>query len=222
MSIPCRFRFAALLVIVWTAVYVPAQDLPSIPPTLDPNFWGQTNKPHELSLVQTGTNADSSQKHVSQMKMYRDSSGNQRTDSFYDNGRPMAVTLRDPNKNIVTIMMVVPKTVSVIPTVRHANPPPGKGWTVERLAAREIAGFPADGLRFSRTVPSTDGTPPVTLIEDDWVSNQLGVVLERTIDNPRVGKTTETVTELKQVEPDPFLFVVPTDYALQQTGAPAH
>jgi hypothetical protein len=97
-------------------------------------------------------------------------------------------------------------------------PPPGRGWSEERLPPRVIAGFPAEGLRFTRTIPSaaTGTGAPVTVVEDDWISTQLGVVLEQTLRDPRTGTSTRTVTQLEQVEPDPALFVVPADYSVQQ------
>ena len=53
------------------------------------------------------------------------------------------------------------------------------------------------------------------------MSNELGVMLDQTIDNPRIGKTTKTVTRLQRVEPDPALFVIPSEYSVQQSGPPA-
>ena len=220
------FRFTAVLVCALTAICVLAQDLPSIPPSLDPGFWGRANQPYALSLTLTSISVNGSsqpQTHVSHMKLYRDSAGIERTETFYDSGQPMSVTLRDPGKNTFTFMFVVKKTVQVISVPRPVPPPPGKGWTVERLQPRVIAGFPAEGLRFTRTIPNpNDGLGPVTVVEEDWISNELGVVLERTIDNPHSGKTTNTVTQLQKVEPDPALFVIPSDYSVQQTGPPAH
>jgi hypothetical protein len=58
-----------------------------------------------------------------------------------------------------------------------------------------------------------------TFIEDEWISNELDVVLERKIQSQLTGTTTETVSHFEQVEPDPTLFTVPTDYILQQGAA---
>jgi hypothetical protein len=226
MRIPFLLRITAGLAFTLTAMSVPAQNLPSMPPNLDPGFWGRTNQPYALSLTVTDISVTASgqpQTHVMQAKLYRDSSGRERSDGFYDSGQPMSVMLRDPNKNTTTMLMVVPKTFFVQSTHRPAPPPPGKGWTVERLEPRVIAGIPAEGLRFTRRSNPDDGTAPVTMVEEDWISNELGVVLERTSDNPQNGmtKTTRTVTHLERVEPDPGLFVVPSDYSVQQSGRAA-
>jgi hypothetical protein len=199
-----------------------------MPPSLDPDFWGRANQPYALTLTYMSTHDSGSnqgQPHVSHVKLYRDSAGIERTESFYDSGQPMSVMLRDPKKMTTTIMSVVKKTVQVISVRRPVAPPPetGRGWTVERLEPRTIAGFPAEGMRFTRTITNPDqGTGPITVVEEDWISDDLGIMLEQTVDNPPYGKTTRTVTQLEKVEPDPALFVVPGDYSVQQAGPPAH
>ncbi len=197
------------------------QILPAVPPALDPGFWGQPHHPYVLKMLVTKTSLDGTtppQAHSSEENVYRDSTGRVRTETFYDNGRPMGVALQDPHKNTFTFMHLVEKSAIVMPVFTPPIPPPGKGWSVERLPPRVIAGFPAEGLRFTRTIPSAAaGTgAPVTVVEDDWISTQLGVVLEQTLRDPRTGTSTRTVTQLEQVEPDPALFVVPADYSVQQ------
>ena len=157
MNVSFILRCASILVCALSATANPSQDLPVIPPSLDPTFWGQPNKPYTLKLTQTsigvsGSNAP--QTHVSEVNVCRDSTGRVRTESFYDSGQPMAVLVRDPDKNTLTQMMVVDKTVSVISVPRPMIPSPGRGWTAERLASRVIDGFPAEGLRFTRTIPA--------------------------------------------------------------------
>jgi len=115
----------------------------------------------------------------------------------------MTVTIRDPSKNTTTLLKVVERIAFVLDTPRLIPPPPAKGWTVERLQPRVIEGFPAEGLHFTRTIPAAiDGAvPSVTVMEEDWISNELGVVLEQTSDNPRTGKTTKTVTGCEKLSP---------------------
>jgi hypothetical protein len=225
MRIPF-LRIAKILVCTLTTIPVFAQDLPSIPPAHDPSVWARPNEPYALTLTETviGVNASNTpQTHISQLKLYRDSVGRERTEASYDNGRLATVTIRDPGRNSTTFLKVVEKSAFVLYTPRPLPPPPGKGWSVERLQPRVIAGFPAEGFRFTRTIPAAiDGTvPSVTVTEEDWISNELGVVLEQTSDNPRIGKTTKTVTRLQRVEPDSALFVIPSEYSVQQSGPPA-
>lgn len=140
-----------------------------------------------------------------------------RTESFYDSGSPMSVTIRDPVKNTFTQMMIVTKQAWVLSTPPVVTPPVGV-WAVERLPSRVIEGIPTEGFRFTRTVPaSADGKRAAdTQIEEEWISNELSVVLERKTQSQRVGTRTETVSNFKQVEPDPTLFRIPSEYKLQQ------
>ena len=226
MNVPFVFRIASALVCVLAATSGLSQDLPANPPALDPTFWGRMNEPYTLKLTQTSTSVDGSNAphtHISETNVCRDSTGRVRTEAFYDNGRPMTVSVRDPGKNTMTIMNVVEKSAYVIPTPRPVTPPPGKRWTVERLAPRKIAGFPAEGLRYTRTVPApADGTgAPDTVIDEEWIANSLGIVLEQRTESQRTGKTTKTVSHFKQVEPDPTLFTISSDYSIRQPGRPA-
>jgi hypothetical protein len=163
------------------------------------------------------------QPHISQGKLYRDSIGRERTEEFYDDGRLGYVIIRDPRGNSTypkVVLNVVKKTASVYSTSRSFSPQPGKGWSVQQLEPRVIAGFSAEGLRFTRPIPTVIIRVPYamyeTVMEEYWISNELGVVLEQTSDNPLSGKTTMTVIRLQRVEPDPALFVIPSGYSLQQ------
>jgi hypothetical protein len=196
------------------------------PASTRPQFLVRPNEPYALTLTETGISFNASntpQTHISQLKLYRDSVGRERTEAFYDNGRLATVTIRDPGRSSTTFLKVVDKSALVLYTPRPLPPPPGKGWTVERLQPRVVAGFPAEGLRFTRTIPAAiEGTvPSVTVTEEDWISHELGVVLEQTFDNPRIGKTTKTVTRLQKVEPDAALFIIPGEYSVQQSGPPS-
>jgi hypothetical protein len=203
-----------------TALAVAQAPFP-LPPDIDPQFWGRQNAPYALTMMVTN-NAIRDGKiqptHVSQAKAYRDASGRVRTESFYDSGKPMDAVLRDPVQDVTVVLKFVQKAAFVLPLIRPQPPPPGKGWTVEQLPMRVIAGYPAQGRRFRRTIPaeSTGTGQPVTTVEDVWVSNELGVILEQTFDDPRTGTSTKTVTELEKTVPDPTLFTIPIDYAMQK------
>ena len=226
MSVTSGLRFALAIICVLPVSSILSQSLPVIPPSLDPSFWGRTNTPYTLKLTVTNTSVNGNnapQTHVSVTNVCRDSTGRVREEVFYDNGRPMSVSLRDPSKNTHTLMYVVPKNFIVINTPRPMIPPPGRGWTAELLPSRVIDGLPADGLRFTRTVPApADGNgAPDTMVDEEWISNSLGVVLEQKFVSQRSGTTILTVSHLEKVEPDPALFTIPSDYTVQQTGPPA-
>ena len=229
MRIPFFLRIAKIVVCTLTTIPVFAQDhLPSIPQTEDPSVWGRPNEPYALTLTETNdiVTAMKTRPHISQEKLYRDSIGRERTEVFYDNGQLAEVMIRAPRGNSTTflkgvVLNVVEKTATVYSAPR-SFPPPRNGWNVRRLQPRVIAGFPAEGLRFTATIPTVITTVPFTKIyetvmEEYWISNELGVVLEQTSDNPRSGKTTKTVTRLQRVEPDPALFVIPSGYSVRQS-----
>jgi hypothetical protein len=225
MNTPLIFRSISVLVCFSAATSGLSQNLPAIPPSLDATFWGRANEPYILKLTHTSTSADGSgvlRKISQQVTVYRDSEGRVRTETFYDNGQPMAVSIRDPIKNTFTFMKVVGKTVSVMDLPRIGVPPPGKGWVAEQLPARVIDGISAEGIRFTRSIPaSADGSRPAdTIIEEDWLSTKLGIVLERTDKSQRTGTTTDTVSDFKQAEPDSVLFTVPGDYSPPQGDKP--
>lgn len=221
MSVTFGFRFGLALVFVLPVSSVLSQSLPVIPPSGDPSFWGRTNAPYTLKLTVTTTSVNGNnppQTHVLVADVCRDSTGRVREQSFYDSGRPMTVSLRDPSKNTQILMFVVRKNFIVYGTPR----PIEGGWTVQLLPSRDIDGLPADGLRFTRTIPATvDGkVTPDTMVDEEWVSNSLGIVLEqKTISHS--GTTIKTASHLEKVEPDPALFTVPSDYTAQQAGPPA-
>lgn len=223
MNTSLTLRSACVLVGVLAAISGSSQDLPVLPPSLDATFWGRANEPYILKITRITTGIDgvtAPQKRSSEMNVSRDSEGRVCTESFYDNGRPMAVSIRDPIKNTFTYMKVVGKTVSTMDLPRVGAPPPGKGWEVERLPSRVIDDIPAEGVRFTRTIhQAPDGKD--TIVEEDWLSNKLGVVLERKVQSQRTGTTTDTISSFKQTEPDPALFTVPSDYSSPQSVKPA-
>jgi len=217
MNTPFVLRSVSVLISLLAIAPGLSQQLPAKPPSLDPNFWGRPNEPYVLRLTHTNTRVVEGAAPLTtseELKIYRDSQGRVRTEDFNPKGQLVTVTIQDPIKNTWTMMKVAGKTVYTQDIRRFGVPPPGKGWIVEPLPSRVIDGIPADGVRYTRTIPaSDDGNKPVeTIVEEDWLSSKLGVVLQRTVQSERIGKTTDTVSDFKQVEPDPTLFTVPSDY----------
>lgn len=225
MNVPGSLHYRAFLLCVFAAVSAGAQELPAVPPSVDPAFWGHPNKPYILKLTVASTIRDGSkpqQTRTSEEDVVRDSLGRVRTETFYESGRPNSVSIRDPNKNTFTFLKIVNKTAFIISLPKHMGPSPEKGWDVEPLPSRVIAGIPAEGFRFIKTIPaSADGqTPEDTIVEEDWISRNDSLLLEQRIDSQRTGVSTRSVLEIKQVEPDAMLFSIPDGYKLQQPPAP--
>jgi hypothetical protein len=221
MNVPFIPCIAPVIYFVLVATAGFSQELPVIPPTIDRAFWGRANEPYSLKLTETTTGADrnnASQTRVSKVNVYRDSAGRVRTEDFYDNGKLMSAWIRDPGNNTITIMKIAEKSAYVMPSLQPGVSPPGRGWAVEQLPSRIIDGLPVEGLRFTRSIPaSADGQKkPDTLIEEDWVSRNLSVVLEQNVKSQRTGIKTQTLLDFKEGEPDPTLFIVPAGYSIQR------
>jgi len=223
MNVPFVLRGASVLVCVLAATSGWSQDLPAIPLRIDPAFWGHANKPYTLKLTVTTTSVDGSngpQTVVTEQNVSRDSAGRESTEGFYDSGQPRSVWVRDPGKGTLTMMQVVGKLAWVHPMPPPALPLNGHLWTVEQLPSRVIEGFSVEGFRFTSTVPASDDGKRAadTVIEEEWVSNELDVLLEQKIQSQLSGTTTKTVSHFEQVEPDPTHFEIPSDFTLQQNA----
>ncbi len=90
---------------------------------------------------------------------------------------------------------------------------------VEQLGSQTIAGLYAQGRRITLVIPagSEGNDREMRVVTEEWMSPDLGMELERTMDDPRLGKSTLVVTELDRGDPSPELFQVPADYKVNET-----
>lgn len=164
---------------------------------------------------------------ITRTRLTRDNDGRVRLDAYYDNGQPMLAYLLDPVARTVTYLQTAPHTASLFSlegsqmmkelAERIAWTPTDAGRlgeTVQPLPARTIDGVRAEGTQFTRIIPavSTGNNEPVTIVTKSWFSPQLGLELERTVDDSRSGETTASVTEVQTMQPDVALFQIPSDY----------
>jgi len=86
----------------------------------------------------------------------------------------------------------------------------------EDLGTRTIAGFLTDGGRQITTTPAGDqgNDKPIELMGEFWVARDTRITMLHIEDEPRTGRTTAEVTDLKLAEPDPSLFAPPPGYKL--------
>jgi hypothetical protein len=86
----------------------------------------------------------------------------------------------------------------------------------ESLGTHTIEGISAEGTRITTTFPagSVGNDREFTTTSETWVSKDLGVTLLSKQSDPRYGETTTRLTDISQTEPDPNLFLVPTDYTI--------
>jgi hypothetical protein len=123
-------------------------------------------------------------------------------------------------------MLLVDEKVAVYFIEPHSDsepfnigfPAPGKAMPMEwetkteRLGTRVIDGVEVEGTRMVRT--SAD-QPPLIAIYEIWRSGSLGVTFLVETSGPD-WKHTAKLQKLNRYEPDPALFVIPADYAIQE------
>lgn len=91
----------------------------------------------------------------------------------------------------------------------------------EDLGTQVVSGVTADGTRYTRTIPAGQigNDKPISIVFEEWYSNDLQMVVKRTRSDPRFGTTTYTLTNIQRTEPDASLFQVPSDYTVKEGRA---
>jgi hypothetical protein len=87
---------------------------------------------------------------------------------------------------------------------------------VESLGTRQIEGVTATGVRTTTTIPAGQigNLLPINLVTERWFSEELGMAVLITRQDPRSGDTTYRLTNIIRNEPPPDLFTVPSDYRI--------
>jgi hypothetical protein len=90
----------------------------------------------------------------------------------------------------------------------------------EDLGTQVLAGLVAYGERKTRSAfmraSSKDANQPVVDVKEDWRSRDLLITMLSKHSDSRFGEIDTRVTNIDRREPDPSLFVVPSDYTSQQ------
>ena len=86
------------------------------------------------------------------------------------------------------------------------------------LGLRTIAGIEAKGTRTTSIIPAGDvgNDQPLSIVTENWMSTQYRTALLSIINDPRMGKRTDEVTEFQPGEPDPQLFKIPEGYIVRE------
>jgi hypothetical protein len=93
----------------------------------------------------------------------------------------------------------------------------------EDLGTQTISGLSAQGTRYTRTIPAGQigNSKPIAITSEVWYSPDLQIVVKSTHNDPRVGSTTYTVSNIQRQEQPASLFAVPADYTVtQRQGGP--
>ena len=102
--------------------------------------------------------------------------------------------------------------------IRRVPPP----WDEksEKLPARNIEGVMAEGTRVTRTIPAgaIGNEQPIVTVTEEWVSNDLQVLVLTRSSDPRVGEHTYRLLNIVRSEVAPSWFEVPADYTVRESG----
>jgi hypothetical protein len=88
------------------------------------------------------------------------------------------------------------------------------GVEPEALPERTIDGLVAEGERTVRVIAVGEigNDRELRVVTETWVSQELRIILEQTVDDPVYGKSTMVASELERSAPDPVMFQVPEGY----------
>jgi hypothetical protein len=180
-----------------------------------------------------------------QSNLYRDAQGRVRKEVTLP---AMAGSSAGAPKSMVFIHDPVAKTGYVLDTnkkIAHAMPQRGKGPDAppadgesssngphhghgdnanvvkESLGTQTINGVAAEGTRFTRTIPAgaMGNDKPLTIVREEWFSNDLHMLVQSKRTDPFVGETTYNVTNIQRNAPAASLFTVPSDYTVKTAPA---
>lgn len=90
--------------------------------------------------------------------------------------------------------------------------------TTTSLGTQTISGVPAQGTRYTRTIPAgaIGNEKPIVITRERWYSPDLQMyVLTKTTD-PMRGNSVRQLTNIQMGEPNPSLFQVPSDYTVKK------
>jgi hypothetical protein len=162
-------------------------------------------------------------------QIYRDSAGRMRIEWGSEEGHrnsSSVIYLIDPVAYSTAILLVESR-IAVRTDVPRSSPegfqvgfpavgvwPPGRKWQIktESLGTRTIGGVEVEGARH---VSTSEDQPPLTAVQAVWSSRSLGLTLEVEASGPN-WKHTAKLQNLDRHDPDPALFVIPPDYAIQK------
>ncbi len=99
--------------------------------------------------------------------------------------------------------------------IRRAPAPTSKR---EDLGASVVEGVNATGTAETSTIDAgaIGNDRAITIKSERWYSPDLQIEVKSVHEDPRMGRTTHTLSNISRVEPDATLFQVPSDYKLDE------
>jgi hypothetical protein len=161
-------------------------------------------------------------------QIYRDSAGRIRIEWHIQGSHGESsdvVYLIDPVVRSVVLLLVDSKIATYILAPHSSSEPfqvglpavgkalPAGIWQtkVEGLGVRVIDGVEVEG---ARTVRTSEDQPPLSAVQEIWLSRSLGLTFVVDASGPN-WRHTAKLQSVDRREPDPVLFVIPPDYTIQ-------
>ena len=160
---------------------------------------------------------------------YRDSAGRTRNEITMTMDGPAARTITtirivDPvagtryslDTRTKVARKMAPLNAPIKGSVAATQAPARPDSTSESLGTQDIGGVLARGTRTTMVYPAgfSGNDRPITIINENWMSTDLRIMLQSKSSDPRYGDSTTTLTNFSRSEPDPMLFQVPSDYQI--------
>jgi hypothetical protein len=121
------------------------------------------------------------------------------------------------HQNEIPVKQPSPEELAERQKMARARQTPRAEFRTEDLGTKTINGLTAQGTRSVRTIPAGEegNELPLEIIDERWMSRQMGLMLMVIKDDPRQGRTTVEFEELSTTEPDPALFAAPAGYRIE-------
>lgn len=193
-----------------------------------------TGAPYSAQAVTQFTQALANGDHIQRTttaSIARDSQGRTRVDRSVANvgalsaaggARARAIVIHDPVAGMSYALDPTSKTArsTPIPGARlapneHAHAERASAKT-EDLGTQVVQGVSAQGKRVTRVIPAGQegNEKEIDVVTETWYSPDLQVVVMSKTSDPRFGESVYQLNSISRTEPDPALFVVPSDYAV--------
>ena len=175
--------------------------------------------------------------HEEQSKVYRDGVGRVRIEHTMSHTRntdatpQTIITIFDPvggfsymlnPSKMTAVKMALPpaktaqSTETTGPRMHAHSAKANHAIQTENLGTQAINNVAATGTRRTETIAagSIGNQQPIQIVRETWISADLKVPVSIKSSDPRFGTTVMQLTNITQTEPDPSLFVVPSNYTV--------
>jgi hypothetical protein len=182
-----------------------------------------------------------------QSNVYRDSQGRTRRETTFAgvgsiaaSGQPRSmVTIHDPTTSAAYVLHTDTKVAEQLPApparpnaanfqsrmdARLQQDIANGTLKKEELGTQTINGISAQGTRYTRVIPAGQigNANAITVVNEQWYSSDLQLVVKSTRNDPRLGQVTYTLTNVQRTEPSASLFTVPSDYTVKAATVHGH